>query len=110
MSCINNEMDVNVFIKHPSERQVGYALTEEEIIDAIRQEEQGDNPEDDSTKIQKVVCQEAINILEKLEIFWLQEEDVYADQLIHTHKLKDMVATLKNKSLSATLERYFVPS
>ena len=32
-------MDINVFIKHPSERQVGYALTEEEIIDAIRQEE-----------------------------------------------------------------------
>ena len=69
MSCINNQMDINVFINHPSERQVKYALTEEEIIDAIRQEEKWDNPKDDSTKIQKVLCQEATNILEKLEIF-----------------------------------------
>ena len=46
-----------------------------------------------------------------LEIFWLQQQDAYADQLIHTRKLKDVIATLKNKSLlQATLKRYFVPS
>ena len=54
MSCINNQLDINIFINHPSERQVRYALTEEEIINAIRQEEKGDNLEDDSTKIQKI--------------------------------------------------------
>ena len=54
MSCINNQLDINVFINHPSEQQVKYALTEEEIINAIRQEEKGDNLEDDSTKIQKI--------------------------------------------------------
>lgn len=47
-------MDINAFINHPSELQVGYALTEEEIINVIRQEEKEDNPEDDSTEIQKV--------------------------------------------------------
>ena len=36
MSYINNQMDINVFINHPSKRKVGYVLTEEEIIDAIR--------------------------------------------------------------------------
>ena len=36
MSCINNQLDINVFINHPSEQQVKYALTEEEIINAIR--------------------------------------------------------------------------
>ena len=51
MSCINNQMDINVFINHPNERQVRSALTEEKIIDAIRQEEKGDNPENDSTEI-----------------------------------------------------------
>ena len=40
------------------------------------------------------------NILEKLEIFWLQQENDYADQLIYARKLKDAVVTLKNKSLS----------
>lgn len=49
-----NQMDINAFINHSSELQVGYALTEEEIINAIRQEEKEDNPEDDSTEIQKV--------------------------------------------------------
>ena len=51
------------------------------------------------------------NILEKLEIFWFQQKDVYADQLIHIRKLKDAVVTLKNKSLSQViLEIYFVLS
>ena len=36
MSCINNQMDINVFMNHSSECQIKYALTEEEIIDAIR--------------------------------------------------------------------------
>ena len=42
-------MDINVFINHPNEWQVECALIEEEIIDAIRQEEKGNNLEDDST-------------------------------------------------------------
>lgn len=49
-----------------------YVLTEEKNITRIKQKEEGDNPEDDNTEIQKVLCQEALNILEKLEIFWFQ--------------------------------------
>ena len=61
--------------------------------------------------IQKVSYQKVTNILDKLEIFWLQKEDNYTDQLLHTSKLKGVVGTLKNKLLSqAILERYFVPS
>ena len=55
-------------------------------------------------------------MLESYEHTWeakniLVSTDVYTDQLIHTHKLKDVITTLKNKSLSqVTLERYFVTS
>lgn len=42
----------NIFLSHPNEQQVMYALIEEEIIAAIRQ----DDHEDDSTEIQKVSC------------------------------------------------------
>lgn len=46
-----------------------YALTKEEIITIIRQEDKENNFKNDSMEIQKVLCQEALNILEKLEIF-----------------------------------------
>ncbi|GFQ03544.1 putative amidohydrolase ytcj [Phtheirospermum japonicum] len=40
-------MDIEVFLNHPDERQITYVLTDEEIIVGIRQEDEGDNPEDD---------------------------------------------------------------
>ena len=106
-----NQMDMNVFLNHPDEQQVVYALTEEEIIAGIMQEKDGDNPEDDSTEIQKVSCQEAFSMLDKLESFWLQQEGVYIAELLCTRKLKDVVATEKMKLLcQTTLDKYFTSS
>lgn len=56
----------------------------------------------------KVSCQEALNMLEKLETVWLQEQDVHVDELLHTRKLRDVATILKNNSLSqTTLEKIF---
>ncbi|KAG8374371.1 hypothetical protein BUALT_Bualt11G0124900 [Buddleja alternifolia] len=59
----NNQMDMDVFLDHPNEQQVVYALTEGGIIAGIRQEAQSDNPKDDSVEIEKV-C------VKKLQACW----------------------------------------
>ncbi|XP_060968659.1 CENP-B homolog protein 2-like [Cannabis sativa] len=80
-----NAMDINDFLNHPSEQQVTYTLNEEEIITAIRQEVQlEDDLEDDSTELEKISCQEAFNMLEKLEIFWIQQEGAHISELLDT--------------------------
>lgn len=83
-------MDMDVFLNHPSEQHITHILTEEKIIAIIRQEAEGDKQEDDSVEIQKVSCQEALTKLDKLESFLLQQEGVYIDELLRTHKLKDV--------------------
>lgn len=107
----HNEMDIDVFLNHPDERQITYVLTDEEIIVGIRQEDEGDNPEDDSAEIPQVSCHEALVMLDKLESFWLQQEGSHASELLSTRKLKDQVSIYKIKSMSqSTIDKYFKSS
>lgn len=47
----------------------------------------------------------------KLKIFWLQREGVHASELLRTRKVKDVVTTLKYKSLSQIiLHKCFISS
>ncbi|XP_065866608.1 CENP-B homolog protein 2-like [Euphorbia lathyris] len=105
----HNRMDINEFLDHPSEQQVTYTLSEEEIVAAI-QNDQEDNPaDDDSVEIENVTCQEAFNVLERLETFWIQQEGVHASELLRTRKFKDLVANIKTKSMcQSTLDKYFL--
>ncbi|XP_065874733.1 CENP-B homolog protein 2-like [Euphorbia lathyris] len=105
-----NVMDINEFFDHPSEQQVTYTLSDEEIVAAIRQSEQEDNSmDDDSVEIEKISSQEAFNMLEKLEAFWIQQESVHASELLSTRKLKDVIANIKTKSMcQTTFHNYFL--
>ncbi|KAL6543547.1 hypothetical protein OROHE_010169 [Orobanche hederae] len=101
-------MEMDIFLNHPIEQQIVYALTDEEIIEGIRQENEENNPEDDSIEVQKVSCEEAIILLDKLEMFCVQQEGGHVDELMRTRKLKDKVTTQKIKSLSQSiLNKYF---
>ncbi|KAL6532969.1 hypothetical protein OROMI_027081 [Orobanche minor] len=103
-----NEMEMDIFLNHPNEQQIVYALTDEEIIEGIRQENEENNPEGDSIEVQKVSCEEALSLLDKLEIFWVQQEGGHVDELMRTRKLKDKITTQKIKSLlQSTLNKYF---
>ncbi|KAL6519088.1 hypothetical protein OROMI_032911 [Orobanche minor] len=103
-----NEMEMDIFLNHPTEQQIVYALTDEEIIEEIRQENEENNQEDDSIEVQKVSCEEALSLLNKLKIFWVQQEGGHVDELMRTRKLKDKVTTQKMKSLSqSTLNKFF---
>lgn len=50
------------------------------------------------------MCQlhETLNMLDKVEMFWLQQ-GVYTTELLDAFKFKDVIITLKNKSLSQTI-------
>ncbi|KAL6541699.1 hypothetical protein OROGR_011185 [Orobanche gracilis] len=67
-----NEMEMDIFLNHPNEQQIVYTLTDEEIIEGVRQENEENNPNDDSIEVQKVSCEEALSLLDKLEMFWVQ--------------------------------------
>ncbi|KAL6498450.1 hypothetical protein OROHE_026718 [Orobanche hederae] len=103
-----NEMEMDISLNHPIEQQIIYALTDEEIIERIRQENEKNTREDDSIEVQKVSCEEALSLLDKLEMFWVQQKGGHVDELMRSRKLKDKVKTQKIKSLSqSTLNKYF---
>ncbi|KAL6560553.1 hypothetical protein OROGR_004112 [Orobanche gracilis] len=97
-------MEMDIFLSHPNEQQIVYALTNEEIIEGIRQENEENNPEDGSIEVQKVSCEEALSLLDKLEMFWVQQEGGHVDELMRTRK--DNRLSKRNKFLHNMRVKY----
>ncbi|KAL6503994.1 hypothetical protein OROGR_025917 [Orobanche gracilis] len=85
---------------HPGWKQKDFAM--------LLEKNEENNPENDSIGVQKVSCEEALSLLDKLKMFLVQQEGGHVEELMRTLKLKDKITTQKIKSLSqSTLKQVF---
>ena len=109
-------MDVNHILNHPTEEEVCYTPTEKYIInDITRQNNDGvveiDDDNDDSHEVPKISTRKAVEMLNLVETFWLQQEGDHNNFLRTIQKIKDEVKNIKHGGLVQTsILKYFFSS
>lgn len=104
-----NPMDIRNLLNYPAEQVVTYMTTEEEIV----QELSGpaglvDEDDDESMELPKITSKEAIKMMEKIELFLLQQSSNQDGNLALLRKLKDAAADIHIKGkVQTTLDTYF---
>ncbi|KAI1000392.1 hypothetical protein K3495_g7803 [Podosphaera aphanis] len=104
-----NPMDIRNLLNYPAEQAVAYTLTEEEIVQELREPaDLADEEDDDSMELPKITAKEAIKMMEKLKLFWLHQSHNQEGNLALLRKLKDAAANIHIKGkVQTTLDMYF---
>ena len=116
-----NPMDVNHLLNHPAEEKMCYTPTEEDIInDITRQNNDGvveidddddDDDGDDNHEVPKISTRKAVEMLNLVETFWLQQEGDHNNFLRTIQKMKDEIKNIKHGGLVQTsILKYFSSS
>ena len=111
-----NHMDVNHLLNYPTEKEVCYIPTEEDIInDITRQNNNGiekiNDDDDDSHEVLKIFISKALEMLNLVETFWLQQECDHNIFLRAIQKMKDDIKNIKYGDLVQTsILKYFFSS
>ncbi|KAI0999363.1 hypothetical protein K3495_g8832 [Podosphaera aphanis] len=104
-----NPMDIRNLLNYPASQAVAYTLTEEEIVQELREPaDLADDDDDDSMELPKITAKEAIKMMEKLELFWLQQSNNQEGNLALLLKLKDAAANIHiMDEVQTTPDMYF---
>nr|CCA24773.1 AlNc14C257G9755 [Albugo laibachii Nc14] len=88
----SNLMDINFLLNRPSERETYILPTDDEIIQQVNGQEQGNllsEEIDDSNEPQKVSPSEALKLLDFIELSLLQQNSNQRENLAKVQSLKE---------------------
>lgn len=108
-----NPMDVNHLLDFPAEQEVCHTPTEQEIVDTIisqsdKNASKVDEDDDDSHEILKIPLSSAIQMLQSIKIFLLQQDGDHKDQAKMIQKILDDVNVTRQSSLKqSSIMKYF---
>ncbi|KAL6561975.1 hypothetical protein OROGR_002982 [Orobanche gracilis] len=108
-----NPMNVNELLDFQAEQEVCYTPTEQDIVDTIisqsdKKASEVDEDDDDSQEIPKIPISSAIQMLQSIEIFLLQQDGDHKDQVKMVQKILDDVKVIRQSNLKqASIMKYF---
>ncbi|KAL6498035.1 hypothetical protein OROGR_028432 [Orobanche gracilis] len=108
-----NPMNVNELLDFQAEQEVCYTPTEQDIVNTIisqsdKKASEVDEDDDDSQEIPKIPISSAIQMLQSIEIFLLQQDGDHKDQVKMIQKILDDVKVIRQSNLKqASIMKYF---
>jgi len=98
-------MDIRNLLNYQEEQVTAYTPDVDDVIEDQLQERSGlqvevnDNDVDDSQELPVVSVAEAYIMVEMLERFWMQQDDLGIPFVVASQKMKDSVSMIRTKQL-----------
>jgi len=106
-----NPMDVEELLNHPDEVEIAEIPTDDDIIEMAREnmrENENNELNDDTIERSKITYNEAINMLNSLELFFLQQDEDCSKILENIEIQKKKVFSIKQKNtIQLSINKYF---